>query len=123
MEKVLVLHGGTGDMGQVEDILKIEGLEFNLASLADVKGHLSIAEYDFIFLDISGEEKNLDIIDSIHRKRPDLPVIVLSDSLSQKQARESFIRGATGYLPKPLNRMDVQSVILLLPELVKRGRK
>ncbi len=75
-------------------------------------------EVDLLILDLQlPGVGGLEAISDFGRKRPDLPVIVLSSSENAKDARRAFELGALGYVPKSAS----PNVILAAIRLVLAG--
>jgi two-component system, NarL family, nitrate/nitrite response regulator NarL len=83
--------------------------------LALVESH---PDLDLIILDLAMPGmKGLQALAEFGRKRPDLPVIVLSSSEDPKDVRQALASGALGYVPKSAS----QQVLLSAVRLVLNG--
>lgn len=79
-------------------------------------GLLEKEHFDIVLLDIvienEGRESGINALKIINKKFPNLPVIILSGSLSWMQRwRELKGLGAFGYLSKPFDRIEAKRVI------------
>jgi two-component system, NarL family, invasion response regulator UvrY len=75
-----------------------------------------LQNWDIVILDISMPGKSgLDILDDLHRLRPQLPVLLLSMHSEEQYARRALKSGAAGYLTK-------ESVPEEIKEAVRRVR-
>lgn len=54
---------------------------------------------DIMLPDASGTE----VLEEIRRLRPDVPVIMMSGHADEALVRETLLRGAFAYIPKPFN--------------------
>jgi DNA-binding NtrC family response regulator len=59
----------------------------------------------------------MDILKTIHRKKSDTPVIIISGEQEKDIASRSLQFGASAFLPKPLN---IKAVIAILKKLTKK---
>jgi two-component system, NarL family, nitrate/nitrite response regulator NarL len=83
--------------------------------LALVESH---PDLDLIILDLAMPGmKGLQALTEFGRKRPDLPVIVLSSSEDPRDVRQALASGALGYVPKSAS----QQVLLSAVRLVLNG--
>jgi two-component system nitrate/nitrite response regulator NarL len=83
--------------------------------LALVEEHTDL---DVVILDlVMPGMKGLEALSEFGRKRPDLPVIVLSSSEDPKDVRQALASGALGYVPKSAS----QHVLLSAVRLVLNG--
>ncbi len=72
----------------------------------------SDAPPDVVILDIAGHEtETLHTLRWLHRIRPDLPVLLISDSDDQRQKLEAIRLGAQDYLLKPIDAKHLRRVI------------
>lgn len=79
-------------------------------SLAD-----GCADLDVILLDLEMPGmKGLEALSEFGRKRPDVPVIVLSSSEDARDVRQSLASGALGYVPKSASQQVLLSAIRLV---------
>jgi DNA-binding NarL/FixJ family response regulator len=73
------------------------------------------ADLDVILLDLEMPGmKGLEAISEFGRKRPDVPVIVLSSSEDARDVRQSLASGALGYVPKSASQQVLISAIRLV---------
>lgn len=84
---------------------------------AAASGALGLVEvregkYDSVLLDLNlGAEKGLEILDQIHKLKPNLPVIIFTAQGSVKSAVEAMRRGAVDFLEKPFTREQFHVVV------------
>jgi DNA-binding NarL/FixJ family response regulator len=75
----------------------------------------SSADLDVIILDLEMPGmKGLQALSEFGRKRPDVPVIVLSSSEDPRDVRQSLASGALGYVPKSASQQVLLSAIRLV---------
>jgi two-component system, NarL family, invasion response regulator UvrY len=98
------------------------GEAFPKATFGEAKSAVETLEgvrlqnWDIVILDISMPGKSgLDILDDLHRLRPQLPVLLLSMHPEEQYARRALKSGAAGYLTK-------ESVPEEIKEAVRRVR-
>jgi two-component system, NarL family, nitrate/nitrite response regulator NarL len=73
------------------------------------------ADLDLVILDLSMPGMpGLEALAELGRKRPDLPVIVLSSSEDPKDVRKAMASGALGYVPKSASQHVLLSAIRLV---------
>lgn len=73
------------------------------------------ADLDVILLDLEMPGmKGLEALSEFGRKRPDVPVIVLSSSEDARDVRQSLASGALGYVPKSASQQVLLSAIRLV---------
>src|SRR5689334_951001 len=99
-------------------LLKSNGFESTPARSPDeVQSWLSKQDFDGVLLDMnygrdttSGQE-GLDLLDSIRKARPLLPIIVLTAWGTIELAVEAVRRGARDFLPKPWDNQRLLSAL------------
>jgi two-component system nitrate/nitrite response regulator NarL len=75
----------------------------------------SCTDLDVIILDLEMPGmKGLQALSEFGRKRPDIPVIVLSSSEDPRDVRQSLASGALGYVPKSASQQVLLSAIRLV---------
>jgi DNA-binding NarL/FixJ family response regulator len=73
------------------------------------------ADLDVILLDLEMPGiKGLEALSEFGRRRPDVPVIVLSSSEDARDVRQSLASGALGYVPKSASQQVLLSAIRLV---------
>jgi two-component system nitrate/nitrite response regulator NarL len=82
------------------------------AGIAEVEAH---PDLDAVFLDLNmpGED-GMSALREIGRRRPDLPVILLSSSENPDDVRRALAAGALGYLPKSSGPQTLMSALRLV---------
>ncbi|MBP1748206.1 MAG: bacterial regulatory s, luxR family protein [Deltaproteobacteria bacterium] len=79
------------------DNIRIEGIRTGRQFMESIKQH----DYDIVFLDISLPDSNgLDILRDIRKRRPNLPILVISVYPEELYAIRAIKTGARGYLTK-----------------------
>ena len=102
---VALLQHASPDTTVLQARNAIEGL-----ALAD-----GCADLDVILLDLEMPGmKGLEALSEFGRKRPDVPVIVLSSSEDARDVRQSLASGALGYVPKSASQQVLLSAIRLV---------
>jgi DNA-binding response OmpR family regulator len=86
---------------------------------------LSQHAFDLVYLDLRMPEMNgLDVLQQIHAKHPDLPVILFTAQPDLHSAVEALRRGATDYLLKPLKpQVVIDRTQAILANMQKERRK
>ncbi|MCP5160876.1 MAG: response regulator [Hahellaceae bacterium] len=82
-----------------------------------IDNHGSSRPVNLVLMDIKMPRMTgLETLDKIksHRLLRTMPVLMLSTSDNQKDIRDSFDRGAAGYITKPLTLPDLEAVLLRL---------
>jgi antitoxin Phd len=88
------------------DVTSAEGSEQAL-------DRLKTATFDVILLDLTLPKINgFEVVESIHRLSPDLPVIVLSAEMNNQLAVEATERGASQSLVKPVDRQLLKRTVV-----------
>jgi DNA-binding NarL/FixJ family response regulator len=73
------------------------------------------ADLDIVILDLlMPGAHGLDLLAELGRRRPDLPVMVLSASEDPRDARQALANGALGYVPKSASRQTLMAAIRLV---------
>ena len=112
--RVLYVDDNQLDRELVRDALKIEHSGFQVteaASRADFESALSSGEFDLVLSDfnILGFD-GLQVLDAVHAKDPNLPVVLVTGTGSEQIAVEAMKRGAADYVikkPKPIRRLPL----------------
>jgi len=109
-------------------ILQTAGHEVTTAGSGQ-EGLLFVSQqtFDLVLLDIRMPDMNgLEVLDAIHSKFPDLPVLLFTAQPDMNSAVEALRRGAIDYLLKPLNPQTLinrTQDILVQREKVRRKRE
>jgi two-component system nitrate/nitrite response regulator NarL len=103
-------------------LLAQAGPDTTVLQARDAREGLALVEsrpdLDLVILDLAMPGmKGLQALAEFGRKRPDLPVIVLSSSEDPKDVRQALASGALGYVPKSAS----QQVLLSAVRLVLNG--
>ncbi|MBX3730966.1 MAG: sigma-54-dependent Fis family transcriptional regulator [Verrucomicrobiae bacterium] len=97
-----------------------EGAETGAAALQRLKE----ARFDVALLDLNlGQENGLDVLDTLTKTYPQLPVVMFTAAGSVKTAVEAMRRGAQDYLEKPFTREKFHTVLARLQRLRQLGRR
>lgn len=105
-----------------DEVAMVRSLELLLRPLGDIHKAYSVPEVeeamaknikpDCIVTDISmPEASGLDLLDSIQRKHPEIPVIVMTAYSSVQQAVEAMQKGAFEYIVKPFENSDLTNIV------------
>ncbi len=85
---------------------------------------LSEERFDAAFLDLQlGAENGLDILAELHKRHPNLPVVMITGQGNVKTAVEAMRRGAVDFLEKPFRREQFHTVLARLQRLQKMGQQ
>jgi DNA-binding NarL/FixJ family response regulator len=100
-------------------LLKQAGPDTVVVEAPDAREGVSMAErqtdLDLVILDLSMPGMpGFEALSELGRKRPDLPVIVLSSSEDPKDVRKALASGALGYVPKSASKHVLLSAIRLV---------
>jgi DNA-binding NarL/FixJ family response regulator len=100
-------------------LLKQAGPDTVVVEAPDAREGVSMAEHqtdlDLVILDLSMPGMpGFEALSELGRKRPDLPVIVLSSSEDPKDVRKALASGALGYVPKSASQHVLLSAIRLV---------
>ncbi|HEX4196949.1 MAG TPA: response regulator transcription factor [Caulobacteraceae bacterium] len=72
-------------------------------------------DLDAVFLDLAMPGVGgMDAIEEFARRRPDVPIVVLTASDDPGKARQAFERGALGYVPKTANAGTLRAALTLV---------
>lgn len=123
---ILVVDDDATMAGTLQEFLLQEGYTVYAASSAaealvvqERDPRLSIALVDLIMSPVDG----LTLLEQLHRKNPDLAVIIMTGYGTIETAVEAMKRGAEDYLTKPFDREAVRKKIARLTEVFElRGR-
>lgn len=111
--KVLVVEDDEEMRSLVEEILREEGyLTFGAADTLSAMMHLLAEGADVIVTDWKMPALDgLDLIESVGRSLPGLPVIFVTAYADPELRRKALTRGAASFLAKPFQRDDLLSHI------------
>ncbi len=86
-------------------ILRREGYQVETAgSIAEAREYLVASRYNLVFLDLKLPDANgLDLVPDLHRRFPELPVLVLTAHDKLDTAIAAVRQGAREYLLKPID--------------------
>lgn len=104
MSKNVLLIGGQPDSAFVTAVRKaalpLGKLDLVAPSALE---HVNREDYDLILVDAAETTEVAELIASIHRRIPGIPIVVLTNSPTWELAREAFLAGATDYLTRSLD--------------------
>lgn len=126
---ILYVDDSPFDRGLVLDSLEKEHGGFQVmqaASRADFETALAHGNFDLILSDfnILGFE-GLQVLEAVHAKNPDLPVIIVTGTGSEEIAVEAMKRGAADYIiktPRHIQRLPLTIQAVLDRKLLKEDR-
>jgi two-component system, NtrC family, response regulator AlgB len=84
------------------------------AAVSGALGLIGLTEgkFDSVLLDLNlGAERGLEILEQIHKLKPNLPVIIFTAQGSVKNAVEAMRRGAVDFLEKPFTHEQFHLVL------------
>lgn len=123
---ILVLDDDCELAETLQDFLIGEGysaITANSASAAlecyESSPHLGLALLDLVMPDSSG----LAVMEELHRKNPDLPVVIMTGFGTIETAVEAIKRGAEDYLTKPFDREAVRKKVGRIMEVQRLRRR
>lgn len=119
MARILIIEDDEEMRSLLEDFLKDEGYEADSANNgSEAFGRLAQEPFDLVITDIRMPGlTGLDILSSVKKFQPGLPVIVITAFGGEEVYRRSMARGADGYLEKPIHFHKLRT---LLHEMVSR---
>jgi PAS domain S-box-containing protein len=119
--KILLIDNSPYDRNLVPDALEKEGEGFELtqaASQEDFEAAMAEGGFETVLseLNVPGFE-GLQVLDAVHAKDPELPVVIVTGSGSEEFAAEAMGRGAAGYVIKtPSHLQRLPGIILAVLE-------
>lgn len=119
-KRVLVADDQVHVVHAIRLMLKTAGYSVDTAtSVAEAQAALDLKHYDLLLLDLnytadttSGRE-GLDLLPSIHRRHPTLPVVVMTAWGSVPSAVEAVRAGAVNYVEKPWDNRKLLTIVAL----------
>ena len=105
MEKLLIVDDDLSILRVLKMRLESEGYQVEAASEIEAAKDLAVTnEYELAILDLKLPGGNgIDLMKSIHKTDPNLPVIILTAYGTIESAVEAIKEGAYVYLKKPFN--------------------
>ena len=125
MAKVLVVEDDSGIALGLEDALRLEGHQVELATTGAIASRRAIDEtFDLILLDVLLPGKNgFDVCREVRASGLDTPIIFLS-ALTQESDRISGLNvGANDYVIKPFSSSELMARVRGLLRYAERGRQ
>jgi len=112
MRKVLIVDDDAVIRGMLLDLLS-EKYECNTASTAEEAfEYIEIESYDAVLTDISmAGLTGLHLMDRIHRKDVNTPVILISGKGSEQDSQSLIDLGAFAYVTKPFGLDEMESLV------------
>ncbi len=113
MVRIMIIEDDEEMRSLLEDFFEAEGFKTDSASNgADALRILSKNHFDLVITDIRMPGlTGLDILPTIRRLKPEIPIIVMTAYASDDARRRSLERGATAYLEKPVHLSKLRTVI------------
>jgi DNA-binding NtrC family response regulator len=93
----------------------LEARGFRVATVAD--GHSALAhpaadECRLVLCDLMlAESSGLDVLHALHRRRPKLPVVMITGYATAESAVQATQAGAAGFLPKPFDETELVNLV------------
>lgn len=118
---ILIIDDESDVLASLDELMRMEGYQTATASTAAAGlEHLEKAPYDLVLLDISLPDGNgIDVLRTIKRDSPDLPVIMITAYDSSQVAFKASREGAESYVTKP---WDNDKLLLEIRNLLDRSR-
>jgi DNA-binding NtrC family response regulator len=113
MARILVIEDDEEMRSLLEDFLKDEGYEADSANNGSEAFHkLAQEPFDLLITDIRMPGlTGLDILSAVKKFQLEMPVIVITAFGGEEVYRRSMVRGADGYLEKPVHFHKLRSLI------------
>ncbi|MFB3916612.1 MAG: sigma-54-dependent transcriptional regulator [Terriglobales bacterium] len=123
---ILVVDDDAGLAGTLKDFLEHDGYAVEVAlsaaeaiSLLEQNSNLSMALIDLVMPMTDG----LALMEQLHKRNPDLPVVIMTGFGTIETAVEAIKRGAEDYLTKPFDREAVRKKVGRLMEVFELRRR
>ncbi|HKL20817.1 MAG TPA: HD domain-containing phosphohydrolase [Tichowtungia sp.] len=120
VSKVLVVDDDAGVRKFTQVVLEEAGYDtVSVPSVAEAWKHLDRREFDIVMTDIVLPDiSGMELLDSVRRTAPDVPVILMTGHPSVETASEAIRSGATvDYLLKPFSRNDLLRTVQRAEEI------
>ncbi len=123
--RILVVDDDKAFRVATRTLLEDEGYQVSLAPNGEqALGMLGEHEYDLLLSDmVMGKMSGLDLLTEVMKRKPDLPVIVVTGFGSIETAVEAMKIGAADYLTKPANNAELMIKVRRALEAVARDRE
>jgi DNA-binding NtrC family response regulator len=110
---VLIVDDEPGLRNGLAKLLAVEGYRaLEAGTAAEARRVLAAAEVDLVLLDLRlGRDDGVQLLTELKRDEPSLPVIIITGHGDIDSAVECMKAGATNYLPKPVDRELLLSVL------------
>lgn len=97
----------------IRKILGAEGFRVESASdAASALAHPALAGCRLVLCDLKLPDRSgIDVLREIHRRRPDLPVVLITGYATPDQAAQAYAAGAIEFLPKPFEASELLFVV------------
>lgn len=107
--RILVVDDDVTNLELVERRLEVDGFESVLVETGLEGEERALGEhFDAVLLDLRlPDTSGLDVLDTLQRHRPELPVVIMTAHGSEAIAVRALTAGAAGYLIKPISRKDL----------------
>ncbi len=123
--RILVVDDDKAFRVATRTLLEDEGYQVSLAPNGEqALGMLGEHDYDLLLSDmVMGKMSGLDLLTEVMKRKPDLPVIVVTGFGSIETAVEAMKIGAADYLTKPANNAELMIKVRRALEAVARDRE
>ena len=120
MMKLLIVDDERGSREALRQIFSLEYTVFATATADEAQTVLAREEVDLVLLDVVMPGRSgLDLLRQIHVDQPDLPVIMVSASISIPPIVEAIRQGAVDFVSKPF---DVENILHLVRRALETKR-
>ena len=114
MEKILVIDDEKSLLDLLEVVFKKEGYDVDvfLSSSKALEALEKNGDYDLILTDIKIPQiSGMEVLKRVRKKRPDIPVIMITAFGTIKQAVDALKAGALDYVVKPFNVEELKIIV------------
>lgn len=114
MEKILVIDDEKSLLDLLEVVFKKEGYDVDafLSSSKALEALEKNGDYDLILTDIKIPQiSGMEVLKRVRKKRPDIPVIMITAYGTIKQAVDALKAGALDYVVKPFNVEELKIIV------------
>ena len=110
MDNILVVDDDRNILNVIQMRLEAEGYRvYKALNSIQALTFLQDATVDLALIDLKlNDENGIEVMESVHKNYPELPVIILTAHGSINSAVDAMKRGAANYLTKPFNYQELQ---------------